>query len=655
MPEWKKTHDDGGVAAPPPKPLASWYAPGLSDGLGDRLLMFDNSTAPSLELLRFRPELAQAPGFESALRERVQRLARFTHPAFARVRSVQRLEPDDDLALISNCTPGKRLSEVLHRAGGPAFAATLIRQLGPALALLQQHDDGMSHGVLNPDRIVVSPDGRLTIVEHVVGPAIGMLNLGSAHLASMGIALPPAAGEQGAQLDVATDWYQLGLVAMSVLLGRQVTASDLPRLETLLDERGHSAGRDGMVLSPWIRQWLQRALQISGPRIESGGEGRAAVDELLQRERSGEWRRIEPEPQSPVASPPESVPLEAQPSRSSEAGTWLEAVPLTYFPLETQEIRPAGATVHQPAAHVPSQVVTNARAITYDSPAATPGPRHLPVAPRPQPVVAPRPQAPVAPRPQPPAALRPQPLEAPRPQPRPDPRTPTSARRTVSTSVVVMLALVAVAEAGIITWLARALWLTPRPPIVVETTAYGENVLTSGASSAAPPIQLTVAPDLSWTRIVSPSSTAVAPAGKAAGSVPGILSIFSPIELDVFERSRRLGSTQGAGLRLAAGRHDIELVNEVLGYRLSQVVEIKAGYTVSIHVVPPPGQVTIDASPWAEVSIDGKSAGRTPLGPLALAPGAHVVKFLHPAGGADEQRVTVKSGAKIRVVGKLRP
>ena len=50
-----------------PRPMrASWYAPGLSDGLGDRLLMFDNAGGASLELLRFRPEFSRAPLFEDA-------------------------------------------------------------------------------------------------------------------------------------------------------------------------------------------------------------------------------------------------------------------------------------------------------------------------------------------------------------------------------------------------------------------------------------------------------------------------------------------------------------------------------------------------------------------------------------------------------------
>ena len=54
-----------------PQQVASWYTPGLSDGLGDRLLMFDNSTASSLELLRFKKEFSDVPGFETELRRRV--------------------------------------------------------------------------------------------------------------------------------------------------------------------------------------------------------------------------------------------------------------------------------------------------------------------------------------------------------------------------------------------------------------------------------------------------------------------------------------------------------------------------------------------------------------------------------------------------------
>ena len=48
---------DGWSGLDAPKPLASWYTEGLCDCIGDRLLMFDNTGKPSLELLRFRPLL----------------------------------------------------------------------------------------------------------------------------------------------------------------------------------------------------------------------------------------------------------------------------------------------------------------------------------------------------------------------------------------------------------------------------------------------------------------------------------------------------------------------------------------------------------------------------------------------------------------------
>jgi len=620
MPEPRNSHDEKGLSPSSPKPLASWYAQGLSDGLGDRLLMFDNSDAPSLELLRFRPELAQVPGFEAALRDQVHRLDRFRHPAFARVRSVQRLEPDDDLALVSNCTPGKRLSEVLHQASGPEFAAELIRQLAPALVLLQQHGHGISHGALSLDRIVVSPEGRLTIVEHVVGPAIETLNLGSAQLTSMGIALPPAAGDAAARLDAAADWYQLGLVAVSVLLGRQVTARELPQLEMLLEELRPSAGRDGTVLSPWIREWLDRALQLSNTRIESGASALEALDELPQTERPRDSGRVESlqceQAPPPAATPPFTEvrpPTEARRQPQQKVQVPFEQS-LSPFELEMLAGKKRhndpgnGAGLHGTRAAVrpPLQQLHTARQ-----------PRH------PDPVVATQPQ------------LR------------------AVERTGISRSVVAALVLVAAVEAGVIAWMAHALWFSPRPAIAVQTAASGDNVLLSSDSTEAPPLRLAAAPDLTWVSVTSPSQGGML-GGKVTNTQAGIIRISSPIKLKVFEKSRLLGSVPGADIRLPAGRHEIELVNVALGYHLKHSLEIEAGESVSIHVAPPIGWVTLYAVPAAEVSIDGQVVGRTPLGPLPIAPGEHDVTFRHPTGLKDRQRVAITSGETVRVIGNVR-
>src|SRR5262245_18472305 len=83
------------------KPLATWYAQGHSDGLGDRLLMFDNTSAPSWEILRFKPAIASNDRFDATLRERVEQLASFHHPAFPKVRRIKELGHEDDLAVVS--------------------------------------------------------------------------------------------------------------------------------------------------------------------------------------------------------------------------------------------------------------------------------------------------------------------------------------------------------------------------------------------------------------------------------------------------------------------------------------------------------------------------------------------------------------------------
>lgn len=654
MQERTNSFDEAGRQASPSRPLASWYAQGLSDGLGDRLLMFDNSGAPSLELLRFRRELAEIPGFETALREQVHRLGRFDHPAFARARSVQRLEPDDDLALVSNCPPGKRLSEVLHHARGPAFAAALIRQLAPALVLFQQHDPGLAHGLLNPDRIVVTPEGRLTIVEHVVGPAIDRLGLRSDQLASMGVALPPAPGRGATRRGVDTDWYQLGLVAVAVLLGRPVTASDLPHLDALLDGVACAARVDGSELSPFMRQWLDRALQISGGRIESGLDARAALEELLEQESPRNSRRVEslrleqpappsPQPTAPPAPPP-AISTDAFDDMADEPVEDHRTVsgptahpadvhqpapkPLDFIPRNPAPPRPPA----QDTAHFEARAWAEAPArpaltrTLFEQEALAGKKRFLDMEAR--------------------AALHVPPAAT-----RQDP--PAIRRRGVAIPAVAALALIAVGEAGVIAWLAHARWMTPQPAVIVETAASGDNVVVSGRSKPPAPLQLTVAPDLRWVRVASPSAAGVL-GGRITGTDAGAIRISSPIPLKVFEGSRLLGSVPGADLQIPAGRHEIEFVNGALGYRLRQTLEVEAGQTVSVHVAPPHGWVTIDASPWAEVSIDGREVGRTPLGPLPLALGEHQITFRHPAGSKDRQRVTIKSEETLRVVGVLR-
>jgi hypothetical protein len=48
--------------------------------------------------------------------------------------------------------------------------------------------------------------------------------------------------------------------------------------------------------------------------------------------------------------------------------------------------------------------------------------------------------------------------------------------------------------------------------------------------------------------------------------------------------------------------------------------------------------------PWAEVAVDGASVGTTPLRAMALSPGNHVVRMIHPDYRPLQRRVTIKAG-----------
>jgi serine/threonine-protein kinase len=72
-----------------------------------------------------------------------------------------------------------------------------------------------------------------------------------------------------------------------------------------------------------------------------------------------------------------------------------------------------------------------------------------------------------------------------------------------------------------------------------------------------------------------------------------------------------------------------------------------------IVVVPKaPGLVNINASPWANVRIDGKKQKKaTPLQGIALSPGVHRIEFTHPPSGSKVERtITVVSGETQNVV-----
>jgi PEGA domain len=593
-----------GVDTPPQ--LASWYTEGVSDGVGDRLLMFDNSGNTSLELLRFRPELVAVPGFEEALRERVAVLQAFTHPAFPQVRAVEHLE-GGGLALVSTFTAGKRLAEIFRSPrtrGGvhPAFAAWLVRDLTTALAELQRQGDGIAHGALTPERIVMTPDGRVMIVEHVLGTALDRLERPPNRLwLDFGV-LAPDDGHGTGRIDQRTDVIQLGWIVLAALVGRRMTSAEYPeRVEALFDEFVRSAGPRSPALVAALRHWLERALQVTGEPFASAMDAADALFELR------------------VHGGPQTIAFTAR--------------------------RQHALTAPEPSTLVPQEQTSTSEMATMT--AATDAIAEL------------------------------------RMRHRSGYLANVDARATrfgrLGWIVAAGLAIVAAAEGVALGRLSAARAATPPvapAPIVLDSMVPGDAVIVNGQQVGVTPMTLTLSPDVRSIAVQTRASEATAPSGMpavvpAADSAPnsaaaanaialasarerrGGLRIVSPVEVQVLEGERVLGSTADGPIVTTAGRHELDFINSAVGYRSRQVVDIKAGQIVRMTVTMPDGRVSINAVPWAQVLINGNSVGDTPLANLSLPAGEHQITFRHPQLGEQTQRVMVKSGALTRVSATL--
>jgi hypothetical protein len=132
----------------------------------------------------------------------------------------------------------------------------------------------------------------------------------------------------------------------------------------------------------------------------------------------------------------------------------------------------------------------------------------------------------------------------------------------------------------------------------------------------------------------------------AAGGFGGV-KVTSAIDLQVFENGSLVGSTAGS-IAVVEGSHTFELVNEPLGFRVRSTVSVRAGQLTPVAIAVPSARLSLNAVPWADVFIDGKPAGQTPLANVMVPIGSHVVVFRHPQLGEQTQTVIVKADGLTR-------
>ncbi len=240
-------------------------------------------------------------------------------------------------------------------------------------------------------------------------------------------------------------------------------------------------------------------------------------------------------------------------------------------------------------------------------------------------------------------------------------------RRSWLTARVVVSALAVLALgqaafiAGRLTAPAAAPPVVSAVPVLISSTGVGDIVAVDGREVGATPVRLSVDGTVHEIHLISPppvqlpppvvTSTPPVPVDALTPSRPrsGGLTLSSPIEIQVLEGERVLGSSVDGPIVTTAGVHQLDFVNSALGYRERRSVEFRAGQVVTLTVTPPNGRLNINAVPWAQVSIDGREVGETPLANVSVTAGQHQIVFRHPQLGERRETTVVKSGAVTRL------
>src|SRR5437762_1570139 len=182
-------------------------------------------------------------------------------------------------------------------------------------------------------------------------------------------------------------------------------------------------------------------------------------------------------------------------------------------------------------------------------------------------------------------------------------------------------------------------------PFTVEELAAGGHRVQLGSGSSSIEQNVTIEAGATTTLVVPMQSAAAA----------GWLNVAAPIAMQVLENGRVLGSSAEGPLRLSAGTHRLQLVNEVLGYRSEETVAIRGGDMMRLRPSLPDGVLHVNAQPWANVWVDGQRVGETPLANVKVALGQHEIRFRHPSLGEQVRQVVVSAAEPARVSVNMKP
>lgn len=653
-----------------------------------------------LDLVIVHEALGAVDGFEAALRQRAGELASFQHASFPRLKGVGKLSKTPaKIVVATDHVAGVRLSDLLAIAERRLIpleydgAVGLLHQLLGAVAALHEGVPQVSHGAIAAERLIFTPDARLVVVDHAFGAAIGRLGFNQDRCWKE-LRAPYLAATGPVTIDRRADVMQIGIVGLSLLLGRLLNDEEFPGgLSDMIDGLNAVSPKGLQALPSEMKSWLRRALQLeTGRSYATAMEARAEFDKTIKSDDArartlltaflnecqtfGKGNSSSTAPAASGAAPQSktadsalgsfaTTPASKAAAAEAAKATTAESPKASAAASKTASAREAAA---EPSLQVKRTLpfwksewrnraaiaaavlvgVATAGTFAMKSYARVPPTGELVVNTNPDGVEVfidgkKSGSTPVT-------------LQLPTGDHKLELRLGDQTRAIplkitagghVSQFVELPTVVASLGQLSVRTDPPGATVTVDGQrrgvsPLVVEDLAPGEHAVGLQNALTSVTERVTVQAGATASLVVPLSAPQGVP-------VSGWVSLTSPVEMQLFEDGRLVGSSRSDRIMMSVGDHSLQIVNEALGYRQSRTVQVSPGRVTPMRIDVPKGSVALNAAPWADVWVDGDRLGETPIGNVNLPIGNHEVVFRHPELGEQRHTVTVTLNGPARL------
>ncbi len=248
-------------------------------GAGPKGVVFkahDKALDETVALRVIPADLLRAPEVVTGLKDELNRAPGLRHPNVAQVLNSGNWS--GETYVVTAYIPGTPLRKWLTSRGGsvpPATALPLVKQIAAAVDALHSASPPLVHGSINPNNVMVTPEGAVKVTDVGLAPLLKSPQL---RLAVEGDpnTLPFLAPEQvkGEAISPATDLYSFGALLFHLFTGRPPFSGDDVRWKIMFEE---------VAVPEELPDYVRRALELLLSKEPSQRPGASAVARALDR------------------------------------------------------------------------------------------------------------------------------------------------------------------------------------------------------------------------------------------------------------------------------------------------------------------------------------------------------------------------------------